>query len=363
MVGQLAGAALSAGASFLSGMFGNREEKKAQNRAFQYQASLNNQAWHMQNEFLQYQNAQVGWLNNRMDAWNREILDNHSRNETTHKQTDTTETSGSIDFARMVADAEKAGFNPLTVLRNGGAAGYSTSNVKTTSDIFTSVKVARDLFQYFAPPDVPQVNHPGQAPQQQRVYNPMGDALTSGLNAFLNFDRHADARAQLEMDIAKAQLANINSDTAMNSRRFAIPTWTGSGLSGTTGGFGGSIAGTMAKLGMGGSKPQSGSGREDRENAFPANSSFRPNQNYAAASVVEDNYGEIASNIYGLGLAVHDIFNNTGRLYNKSAQKALKTNPVVTGAGSAGNWLSQMYDAALRAYNNPALNAKGGLAY
>lgn len=33
--------------------------------------------------------------------------------------------SNSIDLMRLVADAEAAGFNPLTVLRNGGAAGYA----------------------------------------------------------------------------------------------------------------------------------------------------------------------------------------------------------------------------------------------
>lgn len=32
-----------------------------------------------------------------------------------------------VDYQRLVADAEAAGFNPLTALRNGGAAGYSVS--------------------------------------------------------------------------------------------------------------------------------------------------------------------------------------------------------------------------------------------
>ena len=36
-------------------------------------------------------------------------------------------TENSVDYQRMAREAEKAGFNPLTALRNGGSAGFSSS--------------------------------------------------------------------------------------------------------------------------------------------------------------------------------------------------------------------------------------------
>lgn len=36
-----------------------------------------------------------------------------------------TTTTNHVDYRRMVSEAEAAGFNPLTALRNGGAAGFS----------------------------------------------------------------------------------------------------------------------------------------------------------------------------------------------------------------------------------------------
>ena len=46
------------------------------------------------------------------------------------KKQETTTTSY-VDYGRMVRDAEAAGFNPLTALRNGGAAGFSVSTGTT----------------------------------------------------------------------------------------------------------------------------------------------------------------------------------------------------------------------------------------
>lgn len=48
--------------------------------------------------------------------------------------TDVTEVTSSIDFRRLVADAEAAGFNPLTALRAGAAAGYGVTRQSVTYD-------------------------------------------------------------------------------------------------------------------------------------------------------------------------------------------------------------------------------------
>ncbi len=43
------------------------------------------------------------------------------------------ETVSRVDYGRMVADATAAGFNPLTAIRNGGSAGFTTTTSPTIS--------------------------------------------------------------------------------------------------------------------------------------------------------------------------------------------------------------------------------------
>lgn len=42
-------------------------------------------------------------------------------------------TSTTVDYGRMVKDASAAGFNPLTAIRNGGSAGFTTTTSPTVS--------------------------------------------------------------------------------------------------------------------------------------------------------------------------------------------------------------------------------------
>lgn len=44
------------------------------------------------------------------------------------------ETTTRVDYGRMVADATAAGFNPLTAIRNGGSAGFTTTTSPTISN-------------------------------------------------------------------------------------------------------------------------------------------------------------------------------------------------------------------------------------
>lgn len=45
------------------------------------------------------------------------------------------ETVSRVDYGRMVKDATAAGFNPLTALRNGGSAGFTTTTGPTLSNL------------------------------------------------------------------------------------------------------------------------------------------------------------------------------------------------------------------------------------
>lgn len=87
--------------------------------------------------------------------------------------------TSTVDYKRMVKEAEAAGFNPLTALRNGGAAGFTTT---TTPGLSTA----------------------------QRVVGGISGAAQSFL---ANFDPFADRRRELEFKLAEAQIANLNADT------------------------------------------------------------------------------------------------------------------------------------------------------
>ena len=89
-----------------------------------------------------------------------------------------------VDYKRMVRDAEAAGFNPLTALRNGGAAGFSITSQPVLSSSYAAV----------------------------------GEAI-GGIGDFIaNFDPFEDKMREVQYRTMQAQLANINADTAFKSR-------------------------------------------------------------------------------------------------------------------------------------------------
>ena len=44
-------------------------------------------------------------------------------------------TESTVDYVKMAANASAAGFNPVTAIRNGGSAGFTTTTSPTTSEI------------------------------------------------------------------------------------------------------------------------------------------------------------------------------------------------------------------------------------
>lgn len=100
------------------------------------------------------------------------------------------ETTTTVNYKQMAKAAEKAGFNPLTVLRNGGSAGFTTTS------------------------------HPA-------LSGWTGFAQTIG-NALMAFDPRADERAALEDKLLQAQLESVQrSNTAADARAmwsFDVPT-------------------------------------------------------------------------------------------------------------------------------------------
>lgn len=109
---------------------------------------------------------------------------------------DDKETTTTIDYRRMARDAEKAGFNPLTAIRNGGSAGFTTTTHPALS--------AADRF---------------------------GAAFGVLGNALMSFDARADERAALENKLLNAQLEHLNRTDAAASQSFAMDTPSAAGAS------------------------------------------------------------------------------------------------------------------------------------
>lgn len=182
-----------------------------------------------------------------------------------------TTTVNRVDYKRMVRDAEAAGFNPLTALRNGGAAGFSISS-STTPAVPLSSRIA--------------------------------DGLSAGTQSFLaNFDPFADQKRELETRLVEAQIRNLTaSSDAFRSQSFNVP---------------GRTAGTVERRPSGqaaqlavGPAPESG----DRTVTNPW-SDFEVNPYYLDAEAFEARYGdsEVAQMWYGARNMVADHFWNTKR--------------------------------------------------
>ncbi|RWF85098.1 MAG: hypothetical protein EOR33_20295 [Mesorhizobium sp.] len=85
----------------------------------------------------------------------------------------------------MVKKAEKAGFNPLTAIRNGGSAGFTSTTTQGPGGLSAALSAAGNFLQ--------------------------------------NFDPFADAKRTQESRLVEAQIANLNASTGSYNRTAATP--------------------------------------------------------------------------------------------------------------------------------------------
>lgn len=200
------------------------------------------------------------------------------------------ETVNRVDYVRMVKDAEAAGFNPLTALRNGGAAGFSVS---TTSGTPLSTRIA--------------------------------NGVSNGVQSFLtNFNPFQDQQREAEFNLVQAQLANLNADTLLKQR-----TGLGSVPSYTAGSFERDVSQGIKRnqsfksvtdvlpVSAGVSQTPTVE-RPTVTNPFPTSWGIEVNPNVPDASAWEERFGdsEIFSTLYGLGIGLSDMGYNARRGYN-----------------------------------------------
>lgn len=125
------------------------------------------------------------------------------------------------ELGRLVQDAQKAGFNPLTVLRNGGGAGYSagagfsplSSGAMTSSSLTSGALSATPLSR--------------QAPVEQAVGgSPVGDAISQfGRDFMSSFDPFADDKREQEYRLVESQIASYNAGALSMSAPPAVQSY------------------------------------------------------------------------------------------------------------------------------------------
>ncbi|MBX8799972.1 hypothetical protein HBA92_04315 [Ochrobactrum sp. MR28] len=224
------------------------------------------------------------------------------------KKQETTTTSH-VDYKRMVREAEAAGFNPLTALRNGGAAGFSVSTGSTPA-----------------------------TPLSARL----ADGVAGAANTFLaNFDPFKDRQRENEFKLVEAQLANLNADTALKQRTGlgSVPTYTAGNTKRT---MGASVGHNQKFKSVADALPASAGVSQTPEverpkltNPYPTSWGFEIDPDIPDASSHEERYGdsELGSMIAGALTFLGDQRYNTKQFVKREIKKFqdTKTRAVAKG--------------------------------
>lgn len=171
----------------------------------------------------------------------------------------TTETT--INYKKMAREAEKAGFNPLTAIRNGGSAGFVTTH------------------------------HPALSMEDR-----LGGVFSTLGNALMSFDSRAEERAELENKMLQAQLEQIGrqNDAANRSWFGDVPVAMGASVVGADG------------RPAGGLTP----GQRTATNPWPVGSGIAINPRLPDAEMAETRYGDIVQEVFGVGTLAGDVYQN-----------------------------------------------------
>lgn len=192
-------------------------------------------------------------------------------------------------YSQLVEDAEAAGFNPLTALRNGGGSAYNAAAA-------------------FAP----------LSREAPRRIAPDQSGIADGVSGFAanfmaNFDPYQDQAKEKEFRLVEAQIANLNASTAaMGSQSFKVPTY----RAGTREQRQSGKAGALSSLPPETQTPQ-------RTNPWPAAWNMEVNPWSVDMQNVEDRYGdsEILSTGAGALQLIGDLGWNAWRLGKYFAPK------------------------------------------
>lgn len=178
----------------------------------------------------------------------------------------------------MVTDAQKSGFNPLTLLRAGGATSYGMGSgfAPLSSGSLTSSVTRRT------------------APVRQATGgSPLADGIQTIGNFIEDFDPHRDDMREAEYALVNAQIRQLNTQTDIDlGRTFSRPVKGGGMISKDKGGKLGAVK-----------KPDVG----DVTVTNPW-SDGTVDPTVRDASAFEERYGEVGGSIIGGGVLLNDLY-------------------------------------------------------
>ncbi len=191
-------------------------------------------------------------------------------------------------LSHLSEDATAAGFNPLTVLRGGGASSYNAA---------AGLAPLSATRSFSSPPQLMNV------PSKQAVGGSSTATAMQAVGDFLeNFDPFADQKKEQEYQLVASQIAALNSGALSG-----VPRGAGSFASGTTERRPSGVGGALGKP----AKWQPGD--VSVTNPFQ---SLEVNPNASDASVWEERYGEPGSWVGGVVVGGRDVWHNGKKLFN-----------------------------------------------
>ena len=221
-------------------------------------------------------------------------------------------------LGNLVEDAQAAGFNPLTVMRSGGASSYNSAAglAPLSASRLTSSPAQMQ-----------------QAPVRQAVGGSVAGSVAGAVGDFLsNFDPFADQKKEQEYRLVESQIAALNA----------------SALSGVARGAGSFASGDFerrpSRAAAALSKPFSGElGKPSKwePGDVTVTNPFKSepvNPNVSDAAVWEQRYGEPGSWVGGVWVGFNDL-TDAGARYIDKAGKAV-TNWIGSGYRRAAAQLS-----------------------
>lgn len=163
----------------------------------------------------------------------------------------TTHSAGRVDWKTMMADAEKAGFNPVTWLQGGAMAAYtrlgastvrrsaSTSTTTQGDDVTTvtgsGAMDAALAGQYIPSPALFQKGTPAQS-TAPTIGEVLGNAISAGASQFVS-DLGVRNSENFQREMVNQQLQGVNRSGIGGGRSFYVPhTTTSGGVTQRTGG-------------------------------------------------------------------------------------------------------------------------------
>lgn len=177
-----------------------------------------------------------------------------------------------VNYKKMVENARAAGFNPLTALRNGGSAGFTTTSPALSSRSF------------------------------------VGDALQAGFSQFFGYkqDQLDQERERLQTEIMRQDLANAKAQgDIFKNYGFTPPSVTT-----YTGGHENTAQPVLGPRRSNGARPSVAGVDLDVTDTVVFGNDVKANPSFSNADKLEERYGDLVSAVAGVGTLVADSWHN-----------------------------------------------------